>query len=86
MTARSTASVNNSPYISSFYRWWSPNQPDEKRIATEFGSELIAHFDYLRARCREIEYPLERLNEHQAMVREYFRISDAESRVQAAID
>lgn len=74
MTARSTASVDEYPYISSFYRWWSVK--NEGQAANNFGVTLDAHFQYLCGKHRELEYPLDRLKEHRALAREYFQIMD----------
>jgi hypothetical protein len=71
-TARSTASVAASPYISAFHRWWRIR--DESQAATRFGVKLDQHFEYLRGRHRELEYPLDRLEEHKAIAREYFKL------------
>jgi hypothetical protein len=75
MTARSTASGNDSPYTSAFYRWWSASRQDERSIATEFGEALCTHFDYLKQKGRELEYPSERMADHLALAREYFRVT-----------
>ncbi|MCC7291469.1 MAG: hypothetical protein IT449_05340 [Phycisphaerales bacterium] len=74
MTARSVASNNDSPYISSFDRWWRLDEPGQKRIATRFGRLLDDHFVYLERKHRGIEYPLARLQEHRALGCEYFRL------------
>lgn len=70
-TARSTASAAASPYISAFHRWW---RRDESHAASSFGEELDKHFQYLRERHRELEYPPDRLDEHRAIAHEYFRL------------
>ncbi|GMV26427.1 MAG: hypothetical protein AMXMBFR58_24580 [Phycisphaerae bacterium] len=77
MTARSVASSNEYPYISSFDRWWRQDVKVQKKIATRFGRLLDKHFDYLKRKHREIEYPLDRLQEHRALAREYFRLGDS---------
>jgi hypothetical protein len=75
-TARSTASVAASPYISAFHRWWRIK--DESQAAAAFGEKLDKHFHYLREKHRELEYPLDRLDEHNAIAREYFRLKAEE--------
>lgn len=72
MTARSTASINDAPYISSFYRWWTSNEGDK---VSSFATELNKHFDYLEQRHRELEYPIDRLKEHRSLAQEYFQIN-----------
>lgn len=73
-TARSTASVNEFPYISAFSRWW--NVRTESRAAQEFGSRVDNYFEYLSARRRELEYSEERLKEHRELAKEYFNPLD----------
>jgi hypothetical protein len=69
-TARSTASANAFPYISSFYRWWAIK--GEGQQAQHFGYQLDSYFEYLCNRRRELEYPEDRLKEHRALAKEYF--------------
>ncbi len=69
-TARSTASANAFPYISSFFRWWSIKS--EGQQAQHFGQQLDHYFEYLCSRRRELEYPEDRLKEHRALAKEYF--------------
>lgn len=74
MTARSIASGSESPYNSSFDRWWRADTPKQKEIATRFGILVDDHLGYLSNKRREIEYPEDRLKEHRALAREYFRL------------
>ena len=69
-TARSTASVDAYPFLSSFFRWWSV--ANESLAANNFGIELDKYFDYLCSRRRELEYPKDRLQEHRELAKEYF--------------
>ncbi len=71
MTARSTASYNDLPYLSSFDRWWTRSEQDE--IDAAFGPTLLGHFAYLEGKVRELEYPPDRLREHRELAKEYFR-------------
>ena len=70
VTARSTGS----PFISSFHRWWSVSYREEVKQATEFGRILDDHFEYLMKKHRELEYPLDRLQQHREFAKEYFRL------------
>lgn len=69
-TARSTASANAFPYVSSFFRWWKTKTEEEQ--AQHFGQQLDNYFEYLCSRRRELEYPEDRLKEHRALAKEYF--------------
>lgn len=69
-TARSTASGGSAPYISSFSRWW--NTRTEAAAAKDFGLKVQEYFEYLKSRRRELEYPEDRLKEHQELAKEYF--------------
>lgn len=79
MTARSVASAFDSPYISTFDRWWRTRIRSERELATRFGTLLDQHFAYLATRRRESEYALDRLEEHRALAHEYFRLGVPEA-------
>lgn len=79
MTARSVAPINQSPYVSAFDRWWRGNVRDQRSLALRFGRLLDTHFEYLQRKHREIEYPLDRLQLHRALAREYFRLDAPEA-------
>ena len=73
-TARSTASENESPYISAFSRWW--NVKTQSIEAQKFGSQIENYFEYLESRRHELEYSEDRMKQHRNLAKEYFNRLD----------
>ena len=72
ITARSFVSTTESPrehpFVTTYWPWWKGRPSADK-----LGSSLDEYFTYARDNHRALEYPLDRLEEHCAAAREYFR-------------